>query len=149
MTYLSESDEWETPWEVYAEITSIYNFNPTLDVCATEQNAMLDNFFTKKDNALNQKWDKKNWCNVPNSRPNKELFTKKAHEEFVNFGNETLMIMPIDSLCTKYAREYILNNNYHYEPRTTRIQFLFEGEITEFGNSKKGYASVFFGDFKN
>lgn len=106
---------------------------------------MLDKFYTKKDDALKQKWDKENWCNVPNSRPNKDLFTKYAHEQFLNYRNETLMILPIDSLCTNYAREYILKPKYYFEPITGRIQFLFDGEVTEFGNSKKGYASVFFG----
>ena len=148
MTILSESDEWETPSEIYIWLIKKYNFNPTLDVCATDQNAMIDNFYTIQDNALKKPWDKANWCNVPNSRPNKKLFLEKAHEEFVNYDKETLMILPIDSLCTSYAKEYILDPKYHYEPITGRIQFLFDGDVTEFGNSKKGYASVFIGDFK-
>lgn len=148
MTMMSESDEWETPLEIFLYLTKRYNFNPTLDVCATEENSMLDSFLTKEDNALTQVWHKKNWCNVPNSRPNKELFTEYAHEQFEGYGNETLMILPIDSLCTNYAREFILKPKYHFEPITGRIQFLFDGDVTEFGNSKKGYASVFFGDCK-
>jgi len=145
LSILSESDEWETPSEIFYWLIHKYKFNPTLDVCATNKNSMLDNFFTKEDDALTKQWDKQNWCNTPNSRPNKELFTKYAHEQFVNFGNETLMILPIDSLCTKYAREFILEPNYYFEPITGRIQFLYDGDVTEFGNSKKGYASVFFG----
>lgn len=140
------SDEWETPSEIFIWLIQKYKFNPTLDVCATKDNAMLDNFFTMGDNALTKKWDKQNWANIPNSRPNKKLFVKYAHEQFVNYKNETLMILPIDSLCTTYAKEYILDPKYHFEPITGRIQFLFDGDVTEFGNSKKGYASVFFGE---
>lgn len=146
MSELSESDEWEIPLEDFMGLKWKYKFEPTLDVCATEENAILDNFYTKEDNALEKNWDPKNWCNPPNSKPNKELFMKKADEEFVNHGNETLMIVPADSLCTVYAEKYVLKNNYHYEPITRRIRFLFEGE--EIDNSKKGYFSIFFGNFR-
>ena len=148
MSELSNSDEWETPSDIFNDMCFIYKFNPTLDVCATKENAQCDKFFTIKDNALKKKWDKENWCNPPNSRPNKELFTKYAHEQYEKFGNETLMILPIDSLCTNYSYKYILKPKYHFQPIIGRIQFLFDGEITEFGNSKKGYASVFFGNWR-
>ena len=146
MTYLSESDEWQTPSEIYISLIHQYNFDPILDVCASNENAMLDTFFTKEDNALENPWYKQNWCNPPNSKPNKELFMKKAHEEFTQNKNETLMIIPADSLCTVYAKEYVLDPKYYFEPITRRIRFLFEGE--EINNSKKGYFSVFFGDKK-
>ena len=145
MTPLSESDEWETPSEEYTSLIYQYNFDPILDVCATDQNAMLDNFLTKDDNSLSKKWAKSNWCNPPNSKPNKKLFIQKAHEEFLKYGNETLMIIPANTLCTVYAREFILNPKYHYEPITRRIRFLFDGE--EIDNAKMGYFSVFFGNY--
>ena len=140
MSELSESDEWETPTEIFISLINKYDFNPTLDVCATEQNAQLDNFYTKEDNALEQNWDPKNWCNVPNSKPNKELFVKKAHEEFTKFGHETMMILPIDSLCTVYAKKYVLDYNVFFEPITRRIRFLMDGE--EIDNAKKGYCVI-------
>ena len=146
MSELSLSDEWETPWEIYVDLINYYKFSPTLDVCATNENAMLDNFYTKEINALNQKWEKQNWCNPPNSKPNKELFMKKASEEFLNNGNETLMIVPADSLCTVYAEKYVLQNNFHFEPMTGRIRFLYDGEEIDY--SKKGYFSILFGDFR-
>jgi len=142
MSELSLSDEWETPAEIFYWMIQKYKFNPTLDVCATEKNSMLDKFFTMEDNALVQNWDPQNWCNPPNSKPNKELFMKKAHEEFVNHGNETLMIIPADTLCTVYAEKYVLQNKYYFEPMTRRIRFLFDGD--EIDNSKKGYFSIFF-----
>lgn len=145
MSELSLSDEWETPSEIYIWLINKYKFNPTLDVCATDNNAMLDNFYTKETDALKQKWDKENWCNPPNSKPNKELFMKKASEEFLEHGNKTLMIVPADSLCTVYAEQYVLKNNFFYEPITRRIRFLNDGE--EIDNSKKGYFVIIFGEF--
>jgi phage N-6-adenine-methyltransferase len=143
LTYLSESDEWETPAEIFVFLINKYKFNPTLDVCATMHNSMLDKFYSIDDYSTNKKWDKANWCNPPNSKPNKELFMKKAHEEFTENQNETLMIIPADTLCTVYAKQYVLDPMYHFEPITRRIRFLMDGE--EIDNSKKGYFSVFFG----
>jgi len=141
---LSLTDEWQTPFNIYDELCTKYNFYPTLDVCATKDNTLLHDFLGIHNNALLSKWHKVNWCNPPNSKPNKKLFMKKAHEEFVCFKNETLMIIPADSLCTVYAKEYILDPNYHFEPITKRIKFLFDGLVID--NAKKGYFSVFFGN---
>lgn len=134
MSELSESDEWEIPLEDYLYLNRKYNFEPILDVCATEENKQCDNYFNEKQNALNQIWDSKNWCNPP--RKLYKEFVKYAHDEFKNYGHETMMIIPANSMCTKYSEKYILEIAEYY-PIIGRMNFLHYGE--DVGRSRNPY----------
>ena len=137
MTKLSESDEWEIPWELFVDLQHKYNFEPTLDVCATKENRQCDKFFDKKINALKQKWDPKNWCNPP--RGFYKEFVKKSSDEFVNFENETMMIIPANSICTNYSEKYIIGIAEYY-PIIGKINFLHFGN--DVGRSRNCYFVV-------
>ena len=50
MSELSESVEWEIPFEDYLYLNRKYNFEPILDVCATKENKQCDKYFDKKTN---------------------------------------------------------------------------------------------------
>lgn len=52
--FTSNSDEWETPQEVFANLDAEFNFN--LDPCATDQNHKCERYFTKQDDGLAQMW---------------------------------------------------------------------------------------------
>lgn len=137
MSEMSMSDEWETPFEIYLWLTKKYNFNPTLDVCATDENRQCEKYFDEKTNGLKQKWDPKNWCNAP-SKLYKE-FVQKAFKEFLENGNETMMLIPANSLCTSYAEKYIIPHAEFY-PIIGRINFLHYGE--DVGRSRNAYFVV-------
>ena len=49
-----ESNEWETPQELYDELNKEYGF--TLDPCATKKSAKCDKYYTKEDDGLSRDW---------------------------------------------------------------------------------------------
>lgn len=52
--FSSATGEWETPQYFFDKYDALYHFE--LDACATPDNAKCKNFFTKKEDALSQKW---------------------------------------------------------------------------------------------
>ena len=48
------TDEWETPQNLFDKLGKEFHFG--IDVCATHENAKCKNYFTKKDDGLNQNW---------------------------------------------------------------------------------------------
>lgn len=65
--FTSNSDEWETPLQLFNLFDQKYHF--TLDVCATPQNAKCKKYFTKKEDGLAQDWAKEVcWMNPPYGR---------------------------------------------------------------------------------
>lgn len=48
------SDEWETPLEIYASLDAEFHF--TLDPCATADNHKCDTYYTAEDNGLTKNW---------------------------------------------------------------------------------------------
>ena len=52
--YSSESCEWPTPQTFFDMLDCEFRF--TLDPCATSHNAKCENYFTRKDDGLNQDW---------------------------------------------------------------------------------------------
>ena len=49
-----ESNEWETPQELYDELNKEFGF--TLDPCCTKESAKCDKYYTEEDNGLIQDW---------------------------------------------------------------------------------------------
>lgn len=142
----SKSDEYETPREdLFEYLCDKYKFYPTLDVCATAQNTKCPVFFTKRYNALKHTWvntdsfgvRRKVWCNPPHSMT--EEFVEKAYRQF-ELGVETMMIIPANSMCTKYAKNYIRGSAF-YEPIFFRPTFLVKGKKSKF-NARNGYFVV-------
>jgi phage N-6-adenine-methyltransferase len=76
--YNGNGREWATPPEVFDPLDREFNF--TLDVCATPENAKCRRFFTETDNGLERDWrDDRCWMNPPYGR---EVYawTRKARE---------------------------------------------------------------------
>ena len=49
-----ESNEWETPQELYDELNKEFSF--TLDPCCTKESAKCIKYYTEEDNGLIQDW---------------------------------------------------------------------------------------------
>lgn len=63
-------DCWQTPLELFKQIDDKYHFE--VDVCASQENALCEHFFTVDDDCLRQDWGEGNgfvWCNPPYSNP--------------------------------------------------------------------------------
>jgi len=101
--FSSKSQEWETPQEVFKEWDEIYNFN--LDVCATEKNKKCSNYFSIKENGLNQEWKGSCWMNPPYGREI-GLWMKKAYESALG-GAVVVCLVPART-DTKWWHDYAM-----------------------------------------
>jgi site-specific DNA-methyltransferase (adenine-specific) len=138
---LSKSDEWETNQELCNYLVEKYNFNPELDVCATRENKKCKMWIDKNDNALGSQWyspSKKCWCNPPHSLT--EEFVREASKNFIERGIETMMIIPANSICTKYAENFIWSHAEFYPIPRSLCYFLKDGEKLD--HSRNGYFVV-------
>lgn len=52
--FSSNSDEWETPQDVFDALNEEFDFN--LDPCATDENHKCEKYYTKEQDGLSQKW---------------------------------------------------------------------------------------------
>ena len=52
--FSSNSDDWETPQDIFDKLNDEFNFN--LDPCASVDNHKCERFFTKDDEGLSQNW---------------------------------------------------------------------------------------------
>ena len=62
----SRTCEWSTPRSLVALLDKEFHF--TLDVCATSENAVCTNYYTKADDGLAQPWTGVCWMNPPYGR---------------------------------------------------------------------------------
>ncbi len=77
--YSSNTPEWATPQDLFDKLNAEFNF--TLDVCATKENAKCSVFYTKGDDGLSCDWSWGHicWMNPPYGREIKS-WVKKASE---------------------------------------------------------------------
>jgi hypothetical protein len=64
--FSSQTDLWATPQDLFDALHREFNF--TLDVCATAENAKCQRFYTIADDGLAQPWDGVCWMNPPYGR---------------------------------------------------------------------------------
>lgn len=123
------SDEWETPKELFDKLDKEFNFN--VDAAATDENALCRRYFDKEyNNALDARpWDVYNgdtkvWCNPPYSLCKE--FVKKACEEWKR-GCKIVMLLPART-DTRWFHEYI------YQKNGVKVEFI-KGRL-KFSQSK-------------
>lgn len=77
--FSSKTDMWETPRQLFDDLDVEHHF--TLDVCATENNAKCEKFFTKEQDGLSKSWQGHScWMNPPYGREIGK-WVKKAFNE--------------------------------------------------------------------
>ena len=93
-------DSWRTPKQVFDYLNDEFGF--VLDVAASDENHLCDDYYTIDDDSLNQPWDRGGyvWCNPPYS--NSRNFVEKAIEEKCG----TVMLLPADT-STKWFQECV------------------------------------------
>ncbi len=120
--FQSNSDEWETPEDVYSALDAEFHF--TLDPCATDENHKCQKYLTVADNGLNCSWGGyKVFCNPPYSQISK--WVRKAYEESHKDGTIVVLLIPART-DTRYFHDYILHRS--------EIRFI-RGRI-KFGDAK-------------
>lgn len=131
------SDEWGTPDWVYDQLCEAYDIHPTIDLAANSMNTMCFHYFDIEDDALSREWNTcscdfppeedlndDRWLNGPHSLT--KQFVIKAHEQWLKHNINILMIIPANSICTKYAEKYI-HGSAEYHPIFFRPRFLRDG----------------------
>lgn len=102
--FSSKTDLWETPQEFFDALDEEFHFE--LDVCATNENAKCDCYFTRKQDGLNREWDcKVCWCNPPYGREIGK-WVEKAYLTVRHWGNTVVMLLPART-DTKWFHDYI------------------------------------------
>ncbi|WP_163579085.1 DNA N-6-adenine-methyltransferase [Gracilibacillus saliphilus] len=99
----SKKMDWGTPNDFFEELNQEFNF--TLDVCASHDNAKVNNYFTEEDNGLEQNWHGTCWMNPPYGREIGK-WVKKAYEESLK-GVTVVCLIP-SRTDTRYWHEYVM-----------------------------------------
>lgn len=98
--FTSNSNEWETPQNLFDELNEEFDFN--LDPSSTDENAKCENHYTKEDDGLSKSWSGyRVFCNPPYGREIKD-WVKKA------FESNTLVVMLLPARTdTSWFHDYI------------------------------------------
>ena len=133
----STSDEWETPHDIFNSLHARFDF--TLDVCATEQTAKCERYFTIKDDGLKQSWkNHRVWANFPYSNISKWI--EKAYREVV-FNDCKLVCMLLPNWTDRdWFHDWVLNPpkfSEHQQVKVSieylrgRVKFLLNGKTVK------------------
>ncbi|PQG95863.1 DNA N-6-adenine-methyltransferase, partial [Enterococcus faecium] len=87
--FTSNKEDWETPQELFEELNKEFNFE--IDVAASDENAKLPKYYTKKKNALNEVWEGNVFCNPPYGKQLAK-WVKKAHDEYERDQNRVIVL---------------------------------------------------------
>lgn len=122
--YSSKKQDWETPTKFFDDLHERFNFN--IDVASNGNNAKLERYFTEKQNALNQQWEGRVFCNPPYGREIKH-WIKKAQEESLKPYNDLIVLLIPARTDTSYWHDYIFGKA-EVEFLRGRLKFEVNGE---------------------
>ena len=115
----SLSQEYETPDELFNILNNEFHFN--IDICASEKNHKLDNYYSKNDDCFTKNWNTTSWINPEFIRVKK--FVKKAYEDSTKFGS-TIVMLVLSKTNTNWWRDYVMNSK---EVRFINQKLQFKG----------------------
>ena len=107
--FSSKTDMWATPQAFFDKYDEKFNFE--LDVCATDENAKCDNYFTEKIDGLTQEWTGVCFMNPPYGR---EIihWMRKAYESSLS-GATVVCLVPART-DTKWWHEYAMKGEIEF-----------------------------------
>ena len=86
----SNTCEWETPQLFFDALNAEYHFD--VDVCATENNAKRERYYSKEQDGLSQQWKGVCWMNPPYGREIGK-WMRKAYESSL-YGATVVCLVP-------------------------------------------------------
>lgn len=119
----SLSDNWETPPEVFEPLNKEFNF--TLDVCASKNNAKCESYYDIDDDGLRCLWQGTCWMNPPYGRQITK-WVKKAYESSLH-GATVVCLIPART-DTSWWHDYCMKGEVRFI--RGRIYFLKDGKKT-------------------
>ncbi len=107
IVWQSNSDEWETPQDLYDGLNAEFGFN--LDPCATDDNHKCLMYYTRQEDGLQQSWGGcRVFCNPPYSQV--KAWVRKAYEESRIAGTIVVLLLPART-DTKWFQDYCLHRS--------------------------------------
>lgn len=100
--FSSATDMWATPRDFFDKLNEEFNFS--LDVCATAENAKCGNYYTKEQDGLSMPWTGVCWCNPPYGR---EIGKWVAKAYASSAGGATVVMLLPARTDTKWFHDYI------------------------------------------
>ena len=79
--FSSKDQTWETPQDLFDKLNNVFEFE--LDVCATDETAKCNKYFTPEIDGLKQEWKGNCWMNPPYGREQIK-WIEKAYNESQN-----------------------------------------------------------------
>ena len=108
--FMSESDQWATPQDLFNKLDSIFNFET--DVCADASNAKCDKFYSVADDGLKQDWKGVCWCNPPYGREIPK-WIEKAYTSSVE-NNATVVCLVPARVDTRWWHDYCVKGEMFF-----------------------------------
>tara|TARA_R100000655_G_scaffold60618_1_gene98964 strand:+ start:888 stop:1388 length:501 start_codon:yes stop_codon:yes gene_type:complete len=107
----SSSTEWSTPESFFKRLDDEFIF--TLDLCATEDNALCDAFVDKEEDCLSVEWDwvahephrYTAWMNPPWGR-GVGKFVQRAYEQSRKYSLRVVCLLPANT-DTRWWRDWV------------------------------------------
>ncbi len=107
--FMSTSEDWETPQEVFDFWNHEYQFD--LDAAASHDNAKCALYFTKESDALSRPWVGRVWLNPPYSHSIGK-WIQKAYEEVEREHAETVMCLIPARTDTSWWHDYVMKADH-------------------------------------
>ena len=108
--FMSESDQWATPQDLFSKLDSIFNFET--DVCADASNAKCDKFYSVQDDGLKQDWEGVCWCNPPYGREIPKWIEKAYTSSAEN--NATVVCLVPARVDTRWWHDYCVKGEMFF-----------------------------------
>ena len=125
-----------TPVDIWETLSKEFNF--TLDACASDENHLLEKYYTKNNSCLNHSWLGETVYCHPMFDIYIGKFVEKCYKENVENNVECVMLIPA-STHTRYFHKYIYKNpNVEFrflEKPVKGFRFLHDGGIPDDPNS--------------
>ena len=86
--YTSNSEEWGTPKGLFDRLNKEFNF--TLDICASKENAKCPKYYTKEEDAIKQEWGGRYMDESSIRKTNRKLGQKSKRCGKTRKGNSRL-----------------------------------------------------------
>ena len=118
MTSLSQ--EHGTPNEIFIPLHKEFDFK--IDLCASDNNALLPKYYTKKDNVFTKELKETGYANIEFIRAKK--FGKYFYEQSIKHGITIVMLCTVKS-NTNWWRDYVMKSK---EVRFINGKVYFKGE---------------------
>lgn len=103
--FSKNSDEWQTPLDLFEDLDREFHFD--LDACATHENTMCPEYFTKEQDGLEQNWGGRTvWCNPPYSQI--KQWVRKCYYEGHKPNTVVVLLVP-SRTDTQWFQNYVLH----------------------------------------